>query len=335
MIRLQRAILKPTSGPAARAHFEKTVRNRVPLNDCLPLVTAAEGDALRAVAEKGGLRFWGAAPGERMQHVSKWERVMPGDVIFFARDGGIFCWAFVTETLRSAPLAAKLWGTTETKNGSRQTWELMSAISAPREVELPYTTLNRLIGRSERAVVQEFSVLSETASEGLLQALDLQDNSYQPGMTVEDYKAKIVTPEFDSTEREVITQQRREQGFLRKMLFGNELSSLCDLCGREYPTSLLVAAHIKKRALCTEEEKLDFESVVMSNCRFGCDELFERGLIGVSPEGNIVVSPELGGGGAAEEYALRSFSQHPLAIWQAKPGARGYFADHFKSVFRR
>jgi hypothetical protein len=61
------------------------------------------------------------------------------------------------------------------------------------------------------------------------------------------------------------------------------------------PIRFLVAAHIKKRSECTNEEKRDFENVVAAMCSFGCDELFERGVIVVSDEKiiRIAVDPLL------------------------------------------
>jgi len=78
------------------------------------------------------------------------------------------------------------------------------------------------------------------------------------------------------------SKARTEQGYLRRILFGNRRRSSCGICGREFPVAFLVAAHIKKRSECSLKEKRDAENIVMSMCRFGCDDLYERGYIGVS-----------------------------------------------------
>ena len=57
-----------------------------------------------------------------------------------------------------------------------------------------------------------------------------------------------------------------------------------------FPISLLVAAHIKQRAQCSDSEKADYRRNVMPMCMFGCDDLFERGYISVV-DGAVVVSP--------------------------------------------
>jgi hypothetical protein len=49
----------------------------------------------------------------------------------------------------------------------------------------------------------------------------------------------------------------------------------------------MVAAHIIPRALCTEEERRDFDAVAMPACLLGCDALFEHGYLTVGADGVI------------------------------------------------
>ena len=72
---------------------------------------------------------------------------------------------------------------------------------------------------------------------------------------------------------------RREQAVLRRVLFGGKSVGECILCGKAFPCSLLVAAHIKPRAACTDFERRDYRNNVAPMCLFGCDALFERRLI--------------------------------------------------------
>lgn len=44
---------------------------------------------------------------------------------------------------------------------------------------------------------------------------------------------------------------------------------------------LLVAAHVNRRADCSNAEKLDAKANVVPTCKFGGDDLFERGYIAV------------------------------------------------------
>jgi len=68
---------------------------------------------------------------------------------------------------------------------------------------------------------------------------------------------------------------------LRKALFGDQAKATCGICGEVYPVELLVAAHIKRRADCSEDERRDYASNVMPMCAMGCDALYEKGYIAV------------------------------------------------------
>lgn len=81
--------------------------------------------------------------------------------------------------------------------------------------------------------------------------------------------------------------KRIEQSFLRFMLFRVSKYGACCICGENMPVQLLVCAHIKKRSKCTDEEKKDYRNIVAPMCRFGCDELYERGYISVK-DGQVV-----------------------------------------------
>lgn len=81
---------------------------------------------------------------------------------------------------------------------------------------------------------------------------------------------------------------RAEQAQLRRLLLG--ASTSCALCGESLPAELLVAAHIKRRSLCTDEEKRDLGNVAMLACLLGCDALFELGLVTVDLNGTIEVN---------------------------------------------
>ena len=59
-------------------------------------------------------------------------------------------------------------------------------------------------------------------------------------------------------------------------VFSGKDSERCALCNKKFNIGLLVCAHVKKRARCSDSEKKNFSNVAPM-CRFGCDELFERG----------------------------------------------------------
>ena len=73
---------------------------------------------------------------------------------------------------------------------------------------------------------------------------------------------------------------RRDQRFLRRYLFRDDTVGICAICGEKFPVTLLVAAHIKPRAKCSDSDRRDNANNVVPMCVLGCDALFERGFVG-------------------------------------------------------
>ncbi|MDD1791538.1 hypothetical protein LRP50_00150 [Enterovibrio sp. ZSDZ42] len=89
-------------------------------------------------------------------------------------------------------------------------------------------------------------------------------------------------------------QLRLEQSLLRKYLIEQNPMSLsnggkCQICNKLYPVELLIAAHVKKRSLCSTREKLDIKNIAMLQCA-SCDKLFENGYIYISDTGKIEIN---------------------------------------------
>lgn len=84
---------------------------------------------------------------------------------------------------------------------------------------------------------------------------------------------------------------RQEQARLRKLLAGDKSVAACVLCGDDYPIAFLVAAHIKKRAICADDERRNLSHIAMLVCGFGCDAVHELGWITVDIHGHIQTTP--------------------------------------------
>lgn len=82
------------------------------------------------------------------------------------------------------------------------------------------------------------------------------------------------------------TKTRKEQNTFRRYLLGSKMKANCSLCGQLFPADLLITAHIKKRTDCSLDEKTN-PDVVMLACKFGCDDLYEKGYIVVDENGII------------------------------------------------
>lgn len=91
-------------------------------------------------------------------------------------------------------------------------------------------------------------------------------------------KRLLATGGTDVTREEL---KRREQSILREWIFGDNLTEKCAICGKEFSVNALITAHKKKRAICTDSEKTD-PQVVFPLCVFGCDYLYESGMVRIA-----------------------------------------------------
>jgi hypothetical protein len=139
-------------------------------------------------------------------------------------------------------------------------------------------------------------------------------------------------PQFAVLDSTASVKVRKEQAQLRNMLAdGRELAD-CALCGHQYPLRFLVAAHIKKRSICTDDERRDLRHVAMLACTFGCDALYEAGWITISLDGHIQTTRP----GAAPAGRLHDSLQQ-LAGRQCQAHSQAsepYFAWHRTTIFR-
>lgn len=125
----------------------------------------------------------------------------------------------------------------------------------------------------------------------------------------------------------IYSDHRGEQGAIRAALLGSQATATCDVCGRLLPTDLLVVAHIKPRARCSDSERHDWQNNVMRACILGCDELFRRHFIAVRD--GWVVEGSRKATTAALEQAVRWLTGKPYAAWNEDSSP--YFFWHARS----
>jgi predicted restriction endonuclease len=157
-----------------------------------------------------------------------------------------------------------------------------------KSVSFTYREFNDAVGYDPKFIVQGFNVMDEEKSDAASAHFGLGSNTHLPPTDKAKYEDALDRiKELESTEREVQSTARIEQAYLRKQLFPNRTAQ-CAICGKTYPKDVMVAAHIKRRAACSRDEKLDAANIVMPVCKMGCDELYERGYIAVDESGTII-----------------------------------------------
>lgn len=318
------AVLQPAGSEVARQHFRDTIESPVRLADYAELLHG-EADALRARHGTERVALWGATPGRSGVNLSSYGRISPGDHVFFAGDKRLFAGGTVTHVFRNRDLALALWGT-DHKN---QTWELMFALDEVRAYDVPYSELNRVVGYKETNIVQGFTVLDSSRSGALFEYLAL-DSDLHPASPSTSELQSLLERLPNGTEQEVSTVRRLEQGLLRRTLLPNG-EGKCALCGEVFPAQFLVAAHIKRRSVCTEDERLTIPWIAMLACKFGCDALFEMGYVGVAATGTVVVSPLAPRSGSSAANLARLDG---AACGAFGPERAPYFAWHLAHTFK-
>jgi hypothetical protein len=317
---MSKVILQPAGDGAAKAHYVDTIQNFVPLADIQTFVSADVFGRLKSLFLDGKVAVWGVTPGEKEINRHKWEKVQSGDVVLFSRNKFIFASATVAFTTHNKELALHLWK----NNDKGNTWEYIYFLDEVEEQRIPYSKFNAVAGYKENFVIQGFNVLDENKSNNVLTSLALQSDTYYPEVSKEDYFKSISEPAVEQPLDKIRQGTvRTEQAFLRSVHFHSK-TALCGICGKEYPVNFLVAAHIKKRADCTEEERRDYQHITMPMCKFGCDDLYEKGYIFVD-EGRVVLSKNKYVTSAIQAY-IKEIIGNNCPYWS--PKTEKYFQWH-------
>lgn len=318
-------ILQPCGDNDARDHYLDTVLNSIPIAKITHLIDSKTAKDLCEIYSAGSVKVWGVTPGKgKSTNISKWNRISVGDVTLFARQNHVFATGVTTYKNHNRELAEFLWGTKE----DGQTWEYIYFVSEVQELNIPYKELNKVIGYKENYVIQGFNVLDDDKSEKVLSAFNLESGTYFPEYSAEEVVSELQN--LDSLESASNSSTRKEQAYLRNILFSQREIFKCCICGRTYPSAFLVAAHIKKRAICTLDEKKDFSNIVAPMCKFGCDDLYEKGYIAVS-EGKVKIIKQ----GNTHDILthLRFIEGKECSAWRLS--TKKYFAWHLDRHMRR
>lgn len=282
---MSKIILQPCGSSIAKEHFYHTVNQKVYLNSIKNLLGDTHFENLKQIYPEGSCMIWGVTPSG--SNISKWTRIEVGDVALFSGNKKIFASATVTYKLQNISLAAHLWDSDEKGN----TWEYIYFLDELiNNHKIPYVDFNKAVGYDPKYIIQGFNVMDVKKSQKFLNRYELESEVHVPEISPEEYEQAVKKlSELQEPEVEYLTKIRKEQRYLKKQLFGDKKIAECACCHEKFPVSFLITAHIKKRSFCTVEEKLD-PNIVMPMCRFGCDELYEKGYVGV--RGGVFVSLE-------------------------------------------
>lgn len=268
-------ILQPFGDKDGQKHFMDTVEMKVPIDTMKKFIAEPMLSAVKSYYSSNEVAAWGVTPGVNDVNIKKWNRVQPGDLVLFSANKKIRGIGTVAFKFHSKEAAKTLWG----YNQKNQTWEYMYLLDELQNVDIEIEKFNEVVGYAKNYIIQGFNVLDEEKSEKFLAHFEMFSDKIIEDVSEDEYNETL--DEFDTLDKKVLTSARKEQQFLRKKLFNNHQTFKCGICNKTYPVAFLVASHIKMRSLCTLDEQKDWKNIVMPMCKFGCDDLYEKGYIGV------------------------------------------------------
>ena len=318
-------VLQPTANSEGTEHYRQTIVSPVRESEWQPHVTSEVAARLSGSFPDGAVPFWGVTEGDKGRNRTKWQRINPGDVVLFAREGSYFAMGVVALPFENEALAEVLWQ----RNAAGETWKYMYAVDEIRDVAIPYIELNPVMGYESAYVPQGFNVLNEEKSAHVIDYLGAGSLKWDmPPPTAELDAAFLTEGPLDLV---APAKRRVEQQALRWYLLPHATGT-CALCGREFAKQFLRAAHIKPRAACTETERRDLAHVAMPACVFGCDALFEQGYVSVGDQGEILISPQVKTTLGLAGYTTVSLEGRKVGV--GTKGREDYFSWHRTHRFR-
>ena len=274
---MEQVVLQPAADPTAVVNYKNTITNRVSLNRIRPYISTAEFDRLCELYPSKDAAIWGVVPRKNNRNKKRWERIQVGDVVLFSAQKRIFSSGVITFKTHNKSLAKQLWG----NDPDGETWEYIYFLDELKTQDIKQEVFNKIAAYSKGNIIRSFEVLGELKSLPILTALALFSPTFFSNVSEKAFEIAVHRLEHTPLDVERTRLERTEQTFLRETLFSNKRIATCCICGEEYPVEFLVAAHTKKRAHCDATEKRDVKNIVAPMCKFGCDDLYEKGYIGV------------------------------------------------------
>ena len=278
-------ILQPAS-KEAKENYKKTILRALPYEVLVKHLTPNQIEMLKEIYNGEEPQVWAVKNADDGGNKKQFKKISEGDLALFYGDWRYYSQMEITYLLENATLGAELWNDPEYVN--------FYFVTNVKNINVPVELVNKAISpfkhvdlKDYRNPLLRFRVLDAESSDGVLDVLDIEVASHLIDYSEDEFKEAIMLDIDGALDIVSKRASRVEQGFLRKKLFGKKVFFNCACCGEKLPTSMLIAAHIKKRSLCTTDEKLNTR-IVIPMCKLGCDSLLEDGYIGVGDNGEFV-----------------------------------------------
>src|ERR1700728_3119521 len=123
--------------PAAERHFLDTIQRKRTVEEVKRFLPSQEIENLERIYHSSNFIAWGAVPGPMNE--SRWEKMVPGDVVLIYNNGRIRFAGEIAAKVRNTALARYFWK----QNDTGSTWELMYFIVIEKRVDVPFERLNQ------------------------------------------------------------------------------------------------------------------------------------------------------------------------------------------------
>lgn len=169
--------LLPASDPDSRKHYTDTILNHSVNCKTEEIKKYVSNQISETLVDKS-YALWGVTNGgqEGLLNKNKWLKMEPDDIGLFYRDKKFYSFCLVQQKFHSKDFALKLWGEKFNKNLKiYETWENMFLIKDIKDLDIPIDAYNKLFGKKDVAVLQQYICHDEFDSEILLDAFNLID----------------------------------------------------------------------------------------------------------------------------------------------------------------
>lgn len=310
------ACLIPTSNKLSYLHYVQTVEYQTDLSIFINFLP--KGDKKYFLQNnRSTYSIWGINDGARDRNKHIWDRLNNGDMCLFYRNKEFISKGRVFYKASCEDLSKELWG-----RSSKGAWKNLIFLDLVESISIPLSKINKTLGYKQDYILRSFSILDSKKSAKIFKEIS---NSEDPISRRDFYQTKLTSIKIP-TDKTGITKSRVEQDVFADFLFGNSIKSKCVICNETLPNNFLVAGHIKKRSLASENERKDL-NIVMPICKFGCDDLFEKGYIYVNEEGILKSS----GRKPTTKFVTSFIKKHEgkrIRFFNEKN--RQYFNDHMQ-----